>query len=201
MHNGTKQRMIVGDRRVFAIESTITDVVESPIHLALGSFVIHVGGRSFGVQQPDATMLGCSFHEVRNRLERRGTHLLPLLTKVAAADAIEAYLDAIYRGNPRTDCFGISQQQFTDALQSSGSVWAPDGDEAFDDGSHILQFDVGKRVRIIAFVNTEPPDELSGTIREEWMESDLFYEIISAWITLFAKERSIKLNTKASSFT
>ncbi|NLR98004.1 hypothetical protein HGP17_14385 [Rhizobium sp. P38BS-XIX] len=78
--------MIVGDYRVFAVESTVADVIESPSQLALGSFVIHVGGRSFGLSQPDATMLGCSFYEVQNRLQRRGTHLLPLLNEVVATE-------------------------------------------------------------------------------------------------------------------
>ena len=36
-------------------------------------------------------------------------------------------------------------------------VSAPDGDEAFDDGSYVLQFDVGDRVRLIAF---KRPDQL-----------------------------------------
>jgi hypothetical protein len=185
--------MIVGDCRVFAIESKITDAMESPSQLALGSFVIHIDGRVFGVKEPDASMLGCSFNEAENRLKRRGTHLLPMLTDVTAADVAAAYLDAIYRDNPRTDYFGLSRHQFADALQSSGSIWAPDGDEAFDDGSHILQFDVEGRVRLIAFLNTESPDDLTGTISELWIDADLFYAIVSGWKTLFAIERSSRL--------
>jgi hypothetical protein len=188
--------MIVGDCRVFAIESKITDAMESPSQLALGSFVIHVGGRAFGVKEPDASMLGCSFNEVEHRLKRRGTHLLPLLTDVTAADVAAAYLDAIYRDNPRTDYFGLSQHQFAEALHSSGSIWAPDGDEAFDDGSHILQFDAASRVRLVAFLNTESPDDLRGTISEQWMDADLFYAIVSAWKTLFAIERSSRLKAQ-----
>ena len=37
-------------------------------------------------------------------------------------------------------------------------VWAPDGDEAFDDGSYVLQVESGDQVRLIAFVGT--PDFL-----------------------------------------
>lgn len=191
--------MIVGDCCVFAIESKIADAVESLSQLALGSFVIHVGGRAFGVREPDASMLGCSFNEVEHRLQRRGMHQFPMLADVTAADVAAAYLDAIYRDNPRTDYFGLSQHQFADALQSSGSIWAPDGDEAFDDGSHILQFDVGSRVRIVAFLNTESPDDLSGTISEEWMDADLFYAIVSGWKTLFAIERASRLKAKSRS--
>lgn len=191
--------MIVGDCRVFAIESQITDAVESLSQLALGSFVIHVGGRVYGTREPVASMLGCSFNEVEHRLQRRGKHLFPMLADVTAADVAVAYLDTMYRDSPRTDCFGLSPQQFAEALQSSGSIWAPDGDQAFDDGSHILQFDVGCRVRILAFSNTESPDELSGTISEEWIDADLFYAIVSGWKTLFAIERASRLKARSSS--
>lgn len=86
--------MIVGDHRIFAIESGITEVVESVSQLALGYFVIHVGGRTFGVRQPDASMLGCSFNEVEHRLRRRGMHVPPILLHVPATEVATAYLDA-----------------------------------------------------------------------------------------------------------
>lgn len=60
--------MIVGDHRIFAIESGITEAVESLPQLALGYFVIHVGGRAFGIRQPDASMLGCSFNQEKHGL-------------------------------------------------------------------------------------------------------------------------------------
>ena len=185
--------MIVGDHRIFAIESGITEAVENLSQLALGFFVIYVGGRAFGVRQPDASMLGCSFNAVEYRLQRRGTHVAPIPDDVPAAEVAAAYLDAFYRDTARTDYFGISRHQFVDALQSSGAIWAPDGDEAFDDGSHILQFDVDSRVRIIAFLNTGAPDDLPQTISEEWMGADLFYAIVSGWKTLFSMERTNRL--------
>jgi len=185
--------MIVGDCSVFAIESRIADVVESPSQLALGSFLIHIGGRAFGVRKPDASMLGCSFHEVERRLRRQGKHLLPELADITATDLAAAYLDALYRETSRTDYLGFSLHPFIDALQSSGVIWAPDGDAAFDDGSHILQFDVGRQVRIVGFMDAEAPDDLSGTISEAWMDADLFYAVVSGWKTLFAIERSISL--------
>jgi hypothetical protein len=76
--------MIVGDCRVFAIESGITEAWESLSQLALGYFVVHVGGRAFGVRQADASTLGCSFNEVGHRLRRRGTHVLPIALDVPA---------------------------------------------------------------------------------------------------------------------
>lgn len=57
--------MIVGSSSVFAIESEITEAVPGIGQLALGFFVIHISGQAFGVKEPDATMLGCSFGEVK----------------------------------------------------------------------------------------------------------------------------------------
>lgn len=190
--------MIVGDSRIFAIESEITEAVESLSQLALGYFVIHVGGRVFGVRQPDASMLGCSFNEVEHRLRRRGEHASPIPDDIPAPEIATAYLDAFYRDNKRRDYFGLSKHHFVDALESSGVIWAPDGDEAFDDGSHILQFDVDSRVRIVALLNTEEPDGFSQTISEEWVDADLFYAIISAWKTLFSLERTDRLKAKST---
>ncbi|MGF7146753.1 hypothetical protein FHS96_000362 [Sphingomonas zeicaulis] len=181
--------MIVGDCNLFAIESEISAVPASSAQMALGFFIIHLGGRSFGVRAPDASMLGCSFNAVKNRRQRRGAHLMPMLTDIAAADIVDAFLDAIYRDTPRTDYFGQTQRTFVDALYASGSTWAPDGDEAFDDGSHILQFDVGNRVRIIAFVNAETPHERHESIREAWMDADAFYATLSEWLAWSARER------------
>ncbi|MGU3399325.1 hypothetical protein ACLBWS_06210 [Brucellaceae bacterium D45D] len=102
----------------------------------------------------------------------------------------ETYLNASYRDVSRADYFGLSEQEFVDTLYESGTIWVPDGDAAFDDGSHILQFDAGNRVRIIAFVNTDVHEDVASTIREVWMDADLFYAIATGWVTLFEAERA-----------
>jgi hypothetical protein len=45
----------------------------------------------------------------------------------------------------------LSKEQFHEATYAVDLVGAPDADEAFDDGSHILQFDIGDQVRLVAF--------------------------------------------------
>jgi hypothetical protein len=180
--------VIVGSSSVFAIESEITEAVPNIGQLALGFFVIHISGKVFGVKERDATMLGRSFGEVSNRLNRRGTHSFTVLDRADPVETAQAYLDAIYRDGPRTDYFGLSQQEFVDAVHSSAVTWAPDGDEAFDDGSKVLHMDVGSKVRLVAFINTDAPDDMIGTIREVWLDADLFYGVLSRWKDLFASE-------------
>lgn len=185
--------MIVGDPSSFAIESEIAKVFSINSQLALGFFVIHVSGRTFGVREPEASLLGCSFFEVKSRLARRGTHCFPVLDDIAASSVADAYLDAIYRETPRTAYFGLSREGFADAMYASAIAWAPDGDAAFDDGGHVLQMDVGGKVRLIAFENTGVREELAISLREEWLEAELFYDVLLRWSTRFAVERTLLL--------
>jgi hypothetical protein len=59
------------------IGSAITRAYESPGLLAIGFFAIHVGGRSYGVRSPDATMLANSLDALSRRVSRRGRHNAP----------------------------------------------------------------------------------------------------------------------------
>jgi hypothetical protein len=144
--------MIVGNSSVFAIESAITRAYERPSLLALGFFAIHVGGSAFGVCATDATMLACSFDEARRRIDRRGTHTASFSTELDAGAIADAFRRGVYGGDQDESYFGIPRKEFSELFyRSSHLMWAPDGDEAFDDGSYLLQFDVGDRVRLIAF--------------------------------------------------
>lgn len=192
--------MVVGDRMSLAIESTITQAFPNLSQRALGYFVIHIGGKAYGVREPDASMLGCSFEAVNDRLRRRGTHQVPFLSTIGAPLIAEAFLDVMYRQTARVDYFGLPVAKFTDILHGNAIEWAPDGDEAFDDGSHVLQFDVGNKVRLIAFVNTESPEDVGGTVVEEWLDGEVFYGVLCRWSEQFAAEweRKVRENSAAS---
>jgi hypothetical protein len=144
-------------------------------------------------------MLACSFDEVNERLQRRGTHSVPFLSEISAALIAEAFLDAGYRETDRTDYFGASRRGLLDSLYANEIVWAPDGDEAFDDGSYILHFDIENRVRLIAFTNGPTNTDMLMTVSETWLESDLFYGILARWSELFLGEWKSKLDSNGSS--
>ena len=133
-----------------------------------GFFVIHIAGQSYGIKAPNQSMLACSVDEVVVRITGRGTHQARF-SEAAAIDIANAYTDAVYLNNNGDEkYFGLSEAQFTKTLNSNSLVWAPDGDEAFDDGSYVLQFDVGDRVRLVAF---KRPDGLvdPATVREVFL--------------------------------
>jgi len=78
-------------------------------------------------------------------------------------------------------------------------VWAPDGDKAFDDWSHVLQFDVGERVRLIAFKSSEQgyhhaPD----TLADAWLEAEEFYRVLEEWRSAFVAEWKLAPKIKES---
>src|SRR5215471_13633512 len=186
--------MTVGDTSVFAIESEITRAFERPSWRGLGFFVIHVAGQSYGIKSPGQSMLACSFDEVGSRINGRGTHQAPF-AEAAAIDIANAYTSAVYLDNNGNETyFGMSETEFTKTLYSNSLVWAPDGDEAFDDGSYVLQFDVGDRVRLIAF---KCPDTLvdPASVREVWISSDIFYNALRQWRDTFTAEWSRSRNT------
>ena len=118
----------------------------------------------------------------QTRIASSGLFWLP------AIDIAEAYIRAVYLGIDANETFfGLSEAQFTQALHSNSIVWAPDGDEAFDDGSYVLQFDIDNQVRVIAF---QCPDALPdpSSVREVWLHSETFYAILGEWNEAFIAE-------------
>lgn len=71
---------------------------------------------------------------------------------------------------------------------SNRIMWVPDGDEAFDDGSYILQFDVQDQVRLIAFRSGQDCLYDSPSLTEMWLALDHFYDVLERWRTFFEAE-------------
>lgn len=179
--------MIVGDKSIFAIESEIDRAFERLSWRGLGYFVIHVGGRIYGIKSPGQTMLACSLDEVERRILKRGTHEAPF-ARSDATELANAYIRAVYIDHDATGTFlGMSEAQFTETLYGKGVIWAPDGDEAFDDGSYVLQFDVDNRVRLIAFMRSDRLVD-PASVREVWLPADDFYEMLKRWKEAFLLE-------------
>ncbi|MBP9903781.1 MAG: hypothetical protein KBH45_20195, partial [Verrucomicrobia bacterium] len=131
--------MLIGDPSEFAIESSISIAYEELGARALGSFVIHIGGRCYGVREPDASWMACSFGAVEDRIAKRGAHTAPFATEPDAGKIADAYRDAIYATDQENEeFFGLPHSEFRDCFYSKPLVWAPDGDEAFDDWSYVL---------------------------------------------------------------
>jgi len=180
--------MIIGDPSNFAIESSITEAYERLSLRALGFFVIHVGGFSYGKRSADSTMLACSFDEVGGRIAMRGSHTMPFAAEAGAEHIAGAFRNAMYGEEPQDSYFGIPLLQFREMIHSKRIVWAPDGDEAFDDGSYVLHFDVEDHVRLIAFKSTPYGPYDPSTIRDVRLAADDFYSLLREWQYAFENE-------------
>lgn len=184
-----RKNMIVGDSSTFALESGLSCAFEAPGKLALGYFSIHIADCCFGVREPDATLMACSHNEVGNRIGRRGLHTASFAIEPAGeiADAVRKAIYAPEEEGKRL--LGLSQKELADRIYSNHLLWAPDGDEAFDDGSFVIHFDAGERVRLIGFKSRETSYEHDpATLAEVWTDSGLFYDVLSRWHSQFLTE-------------
>jgi hypothetical protein len=181
--------MMVGNPDTFAIESSIFEAYGSPGQMALGFFVFYVGGRRYGYREPDSTLIGTSFNGTRRRIADRGNHRSPLPSD---ADATEI-ATAVSHANSLDDkndllLYGIPWLQFFSALYTNGCVLAPDNEQGFDDGSHVLQFDDDPTVRLIAFRVTANYQIEAGSLRDVRLPQDDFYRVLEEWHTRFEDE-------------
>lgn len=183
--------LIVGDPAQFAIESGISQVLTPQSQLAIGYFTIHLGGHRYGVYASDATLLGCSFNAIQTRVSQRGLHTAPFCKLSTALQLIDAYRAANFVDERQEEqFFGLSCSGFKDVVVANGIIFAPDGDAAFDDDSHILQFDCDNYVRLIAFKNLSSGVDSLETIVEKYIVANEFYEILSRWAEGFVLERN-----------
>lgn len=180
--------MIIGDASIFAIDSSVTAVYSVSDMKVLGSFCFHVAGKSYGVQHPQATMLACSVDAIQARIARRGAHLSSFSSR-SAAHVARLYLAGLYGVHYDTEeGLRTEAQSFAQESQLAQWVMAPDGDEAFDDGSHVLQFDLRNKVRLIAFRNEDGLDAMLDSISEVEMEEERFYSLLRDWDNAFRSE-------------
>jgi hypothetical protein len=184
-----RAHMMIGNPAVFAIESETSKAYERLGLRALGFFVLYIGGQRYGVYKPDATMLANSFDKVQERVAFRGKHVAPFAAEPDAGAIADAFRNAIYADDQEESFFGVPLADFSNFFhQKSHLVWAPDGDEAFDDGSYVLPFDVCGRVRLIAFKSDSGYRHAPGTLSDVWLPADDFYGVLHNWSDAFQSE-------------
>jgi hypothetical protein len=180
--------MIAGDVNIFAVESQVTKAYNSLGLRALGYFVIWIGGLCYGVRDESATMLANSFDEVQRRIISRGLHTAAFVSEADAGHIADAFRDAVFADEPGQDFFGVPREIFERVFYENDLAWAPDGDEAFDDGSYVLQLDVNDKARLIAFRCGNNGMHDPATLREIWLSSETYYSVLEQWRQAFETE-------------
>ena len=152
--------------------------------------MLYVGGLHYGYREPDSTLIGTSFNGMRKRIAERGNHKSPLPFDANAAEIATA----VSRANSLDDMgdkqlYGIPWLKFFSALNSNDCILAPDNEQGFDDGSHVLQFDdSSSTVRLIAFQVAADYQVERGSLRDVRLPQDDFYGILEEWHTRFKQE-------------
>jgi hypothetical protein len=176
------KHLLIGRHAIFVIESFMAQVLAGPGQRGLGYFCLHVSSKRYGIRSPDATLLACSFDTVVDRIERRGTHVLAELNHLDAIAIAQGVHAALYKDLPEeAQACGMTAIRLRDELYRHDILMAPDGDAAFDDGGHVLQFDLGEQVRLIAFKNPDGDEAGVHAIVEVHMNTDDFYDILASW--------------------
>jgi Immunity protein 42 len=182
--------MMIGNPNIFAVESQITQISEWRSQMALGFFVLHISGRAYGVKQPDATMLGALLNDVARRIVGRGSHSIPAVVDAEPSKIASTFRRAVYGECEEQEVFfGMTASDFRNAISSNYVEWTAYGDEAFDDGSYVLQFDNGDQVRLIAFVGTPDFQYDPDSLRDCHLSQKEFYTVLEDWLDAFGRER------------
>jgi hypothetical protein len=181
--------MIVGHPEVLAIESRITLAYAEPGLRALGCFTLLIQGRRFGVYEDDATMLANSFDEVCRRIDRRGRHRARFGADSSAHEIASSIVSILYDDLPaEAKLLGMRNDELADLVHGSRLIWAPDGDAAFDDRSHVLHIDIDDQVRLIAFRRGDQGLFDPSTLVDQWLPIDEFYSVLGEWRDRFVLE-------------
>ncbi len=186
--------MICGDINTFAIESFISIAYERVSFLAMGNFLIHINNICYGRREPDASLLACSYNKVQELLNEDVTNDSVLMSnfvnRYPANTIADVFRISIYGAESYSsseDYHEIIVSAFKDLYPKC--VWAPDGDEAFDDGSYILIFQSCNKIRLIGFrILSNGLSDLS-TLSDLTISKDHFRSVLKEWSERFIQER------------
>lgn len=183
--------MLIGNVAEFAIESHMRLAYAKPWIVGCGRFGFHVAGKKFGLLDDNdkETLLACSLDSVRKHIEWRGMHAAPFALTHSASEIADGVMGALYEPDTEGDVYcGLDSETFKRVIYDRHLQIAPDGDEAFDDGSHVLLFDVPDGVRLIGFRSLETYRHDPASLAEHRMSSEAYYGVLQAWVDAFEAE-------------
>jgi hypothetical protein len=169
----------------FAVRTSIDSILDSRSFLAIGSHQYRFGQQWYGLAAEYAAVLGCSFNCIVDRFRNRGKHVVPMLDTHSAESIAQNWVQYVYAKPPdlQTSAELDYRNRYLEGVYERGAQMAPDGSEAFDDGSLIFQFDIGAKVRLVACrFGIAPEPYRAVDISEVTLYSDEFYDVLGAWI-------------------
>jgi hypothetical protein len=180
--------MIVGEPSRFAIEFDIQQAYPDKHFFALGMLLFHVGGKIYGVREKDATTFGNAIDGIETAIRGEKAAVNSALSEMPAYALADLFLDVVYR-DPCEIISEHERDQRRELFYSPDCSW-PNADEEFDDGSHILRFEIGKTMRLVAFKNV---DYRVHELSEARIDIQEFRDVLSASLIAFDDQRQSAL--------
>src|SRR5262249_23603083 len=127
-------------------------------------------------------------------------HVASFSREADAGLIADAMVQSVYASDESEEqLLGLSRGELRGLLYSNNIIWAPDGDQAFDDGSCVVQFDNPGSVRIIGFKFDASFHHIPNTLRDISLDADKFYGILEEWLAEFEAEWAAAAKVRDSS--
>ena len=176
--------MIVGDRSRFAVEIELHPDSPKSISTGFGLYRFWIADQPYGRSAPDASCLAASCDALRERLGQRGHHDATGMPTGNPLGILERAYWLIYRV---TDVHIASRQASAqEVAQARRLMMAPDGDEAFDDGSFVVQWDDRGVVGLAAgLVGEGDGPMIVDPVRSIRLGTVDFYDVVAGAVNFF----------------
>lgn len=173
----------------FVIGFEISKVFPEPSLVALGCMSITINGVQYGVADKDASFLACSRDAIEQRIEEAGSFLAPEIDEMDAAELAKCVLIGRYADSESIESLRYNRSKnIYQYVCENQILWIPDGDSAFDDGSHILHMDAHNgKVRLVGWKKDGEISIREDTLQDLWLESSIFYGELSNWLKRFTE--------------
>lgn len=179
-------KIVLGHSDSFMLDTCVSFIYPgNRITNAIGWFNIWISGHRYGCHEPDSTALAHSYDCVGAIIRNRGGHT-SALSEYSADDVALRLGGACFGDLEFTEVQGMSSDELYADVIRRRLWWAPDGDEAFDDGSNVILFDVGAHVRLVGFRMTDDAESVVD-VHESTVPEAVFYDLLIEWRNGFEK--------------
>lgn len=141
--------MTIGDKQIFAIDFRIYTPMDD-FFIGDGYFLVCIDGFEYGIKKSDATVFGSIEYDLKTELMNHINDENFELGDFSSQNICNVYYDKHYR---EINDFSIDDYEgISIALQNSPNSileWSPE--TAFDDGSHIIQYNKKNEICLMGF--------------------------------------------------
>ncbi len=178
--------MLFGNKEKFAIEFEVKEIYHDKRFIGDGFFVVYIDGFMYGRKEDDATSFGC----IRSTLKYFDVLQSPSknpFNKYECYELCDKFYDTAYRMERR-----YKEEEIKDFIKEAEitydkrencllDYWTP-MEEAFDDGSFVLQLNEGDSVRLLGFKTSDDEtyniENVHGAIIQKEKFSSIIQEVI-----------------------